>query len=186
VAAIPQAQLQPYAVPTASNVTVDAATTINASATGSGDGGKVVVWSDGATTFNGAIMATGGMLAGNGGFVETSGHVLNFADGRVDTSAPYGRTGSWLLDPFDLTIDSAAAATIATSLATTNVTIQTTASGSSGPGISNSSGNGDIFVNSGILWSSANSLTLSAYRDIWINAPITNTAGSGNLVLRAD
>jgi filamentous hemagglutinin family protein len=185
VASIPQAQLQPYAVPTASTVTVDAATTINASATGAGDGGKVVVWSDGATTFNGSIMATGGTLAGNGGFVETSGHVLNFADARVDTSAPNGWTGSWLLDPFDLTIDSAAAATIATDLATTSVTIQTTASGSSGPGISNPAGNGDIFVNSGISWGSANSLTLSAYRNIAVNANITNTDGAA-VALRAD
>ena len=124
IASIPQAQLQPYAVPIASTVTVDAATTINASAKDKGDGGKVVVWSDGATTFNGTIMATGGPLAGNGGFVETSGHVLNFVDGRVDTSAPYGWTGSWLLDPYDLTIDASAAATIAASLATTNVTIK--------------------------------------------------------------
>jgi filamentous hemagglutinin family protein len=185
VASIPQAQLQPYAVPTASTVTIDVATTINASATGAGDGGKVVVWSDGATTFNGAIMATGGTLAGNGGFVETSGHVLNFADARVDTSAPNGRTGSWLLDPYDLTIDSAAATTIATDLATTNVTIQTTASGSSGPGISNPAGNGDIFVNSGISWGSANSLTLSAYRNIAVNANITNTDGAA-VALRAD
>jgi filamentous hemagglutinin family protein len=184
VASIPQAQLQPYAVPTASTVTVDAATTINASTTVAGDGGKVVVWSDGATTFNGSIMATGGTLTGNGGFVETSGHVLNFADARVDTSAPNGRTGSWLLDPYDLTIDSAAATTIATDLATTNVTIQTTASGSSGPGISNPAGNGDIFVNSGISWGGTNSLTLSAYRNIAVNANITNIDGAA--VLRAD
>ena len=72
--AIPPNQLQPYAVPTASNVTVDATTTINASATSTGDGGKVIVWSDGVTSFNGTIAAKGGALGGNGGFVETSGH----------------------------------------------------------------------------------------------------------------
>ena len=74
VASIPQAQLQPYAVPTASTVTVDAATTINASATDSGDGGKVVVWSDQSTLFDGSISVRGGATSGNGGFVETSGH----------------------------------------------------------------------------------------------------------------
>ncbi len=185
VAGIPQAQLQPYAVPTASTVTVDAATTINASAKDTGDGGKVVVWADQFTSFAGLINATGGTLGGNGGFVETSGHALDFAGARVDTTAPNGLTGSWLLDPYDLTIDAGAAATIATSLATTDVTIQTTATGSSGSGIVNPSGNGDIFVNSDISWNSANSLTLSAYRNIAVNASIANN-GSGNVTLRAD
>ena len=146
VAAIPQAALQSYAVPTATTVSVNASSVINASATGRGNGGKVVVWAAQATTFYGTILATGGTSGGNGGFVETSGHVLNFTDAWVDTSAPHGLTGSWLLDPYDLTINSGAAATIASSLATTNVAIQTSASGSSGPGVANPSGNGDIFV----------------------------------------
>src|SRR5664280_443328 len=63
VASIPQAQLQPYAVPTASTTAVDAATTINASATDTGNGGKVVVWSDGSTSFKGSILARGGANA---------------------------------------------------------------------------------------------------------------------------
>ena len=54
--------------------------TINASATGRGDGGKVVLWSDNQTTFAGTILAKGGAQAGDGGFVETSGHgQLDFA-----------------------------------------------------------------------------------------------------------
>ena len=60
--------------------------------------------------------------------------------------------------------------------------MQTTASGTSGPGIPNSSGNGDIFVNSAISWSSANTLTLDAYHSIAINAGIT-VSGGGHLVL---
>src|ERR1035437_7369198 len=83
VASIPQAQLQPYAVPTASTVTVDAKTTINASATDTGNGGKVVVWADQSTLFDGSISVRGGATFGNGGFVETSGHVLNFAGAHV-------------------------------------------------------------------------------------------------------
>jgi filamentous hemagglutinin family protein len=173
----PSAVLQPYAVPTATSVLFDPTSIVDVSATISGNGGKAIVWADQTTSFSGTIFARGGPLGGDGGFVETSGHVLDFVGARVDTSAPYGWTGSWLLDPYDLTIDSSAAATIAASLATTNVTIQTTASGSSGPGISNPSGNGDIFVNSGISWGSANSLTLSAYRNIAINAALTGTSG---------
>ena len=125
---------------------------------------------------------------GNGGFVETSGHTLDFAGARVDTSASHGKSGSWLLDPYDLTIDGTAASTISTSLATTDVFIETTASGATGPGIQTPSGNGDIFVNSGISWSSSHNLTLSAYRDIsfYNSVVVANTGGAGNVVLRAD
>jgi filamentous hemagglutinin family protein len=182
VASISQAQLQSYAVPTASTVSIDATTTINASATGSGDGGKVVVWSDGTTAFSGAITATGGALGGNGGFVETSGREqLNFAGARVDTSAANGRTGSWLLDPAFLLVDLTTDTTISAALALTDVILSTAVSGGSGPGTP-VMGNGDIFVNSGISWSSANTLTLDAHRSIAVNAAIT-VSGPGHLAL---
>jgi len=173
------------AVPNASTVSIDAASTIDASAKDNGDGGKVVVWSNQNTIFNGTIMASAGSLGGDGGFVETSGGTLGFAGARVDTSAPKGRTGSWLLDPFDLTIDLAAANAISLNLASTNVTVETTASGFSGPGIPNPVGNGDIFVNANISWASNNSLTLSAYRNLVINSNISNS-GSGNIIGRSD
>ena len=54
------AKLETFAIATATTVTVDAATTINASATGHGNGGKVVLWSDSQTTFAGTILARGG------------------------------------------------------------------------------------------------------------------------------
>ena len=90
VAAIPQARLEAQAVPTASTVTVDAAATIDASAKDNGDGGKVVVWADGSTTFDGIDLRARRRTSGNGGFVETSGHTLDFTGARVDTSAPDG------------------------------------------------------------------------------------------------
>ena len=97
----PSAKLESSAIPTATTVNVDAATTINASATGSGNGGKVIVWSDAATTFAGTILAGGGALSGTGGFVETSSKgQLNFT-GQVDTKAPNGAAGTLLLDPAD-------------------------------------------------------------------------------------
>lgn len=81
--------------------------TIVADATGKGNGGTVAVWSDGNTNFAGAISARGGAQGGNGGQVETSGHVLNVGTtARVDTSAPLGLTGDWLLDPADLLLTS--------------------------------------------------------------------------------
>jgi filamentous hemagglutinin family protein len=72
---------------------------IRADATDSGNGGKVVVWSNTATNAYGQIFARGGVNGGDGGFVETSGHTLDVNGIRVNTLAPKGKTGSWLLDP---------------------------------------------------------------------------------------
>src|SRR4029079_357383 len=47
--------------------------TLKADAVTSGDGGKIVVWSDDTTRFDGSASVRGGALSGNGGLVETSG-----------------------------------------------------------------------------------------------------------------
>jgi hypothetical protein len=175
-------------------VSVDAATTINASARGRGNGGKVVLWSDSETTFAGTILARGGAKSGDGGFVEVSSHgVLNY-NGTTDTRAPRGTSGTLLLDPADFYIipnsqtspppPGASFMTeqqVESQLSNGNVVIATN------NGINPEGQHGDIFVNTSINWGNSNSLTLSAYRDVNINsgAIITNTA-SGNLVLRAD
>src|SRR5262252_8970153 len=70
------AKLESFVIPTATTVSVDTATTINASARGRGNGGKVVLWSDSETTFAGTILARGGAKSGDGGFVEVSSHQL--------------------------------------------------------------------------------------------------------------
>jgi filamentous hemagglutinin family protein len=176
---IPQAKLQPWWVATATSVSIDAATTINASATQKGDGGKVVVWSNGITSVMGLIAASGGPFGGNGGFVETSGHSVNFDGIRVNTSAPNGTAGLWLVDPTNLVVDAAAAATISSNLANTDVTLITSEEGASGPG-NQVLGAGDIIVNAGISWSSGSTLTLSAFNGIIVNAPIT-IQGAGGL-----
>ena len=159
----------PQAIANAQSTTIEAGATITADGT-SGAGGNVVVWSDGTTSFAGAI-STQGL---RGGFIETSGHVFNFTGGSVNA----GRGGAWLLDPVDLTIDATLAGTIATALnGGSNVTQQTTSTGTGG--------NGDITVASGINWSTDATLTLSAYRNIAVNANITSSGGGG-VVLRAD
>jgi filamentous hemagglutinin family protein len=159
----------PQTIANAQNTTIEAGATITADGA-SGAGGNVVVWSDGTTSFAGAI-STQGL---RGGFIETSGHVFNFTGGSVNA----GRGGAWLLDPVDLTIDATLAGTIATALnGGSNVTQQTSASGSGG--------NGDITVASGISWLTDATLTLSAYRNIAVNADITSSGGGG-VVLRAD
>jgi hypothetical protein len=184
-------------VPTASTVSVDAASTINASATRNGSGGKVVVWSDQLTSFAGLIKATGGTLGGNGGFVETSSHgVLNYA-GTVDVSAAAGAFGTLLLDPYNVTIIAGAdlggslssgtftptandsvlsTTTLTNALATANVVVTTGNGGTQA---------GNITVASPVAWSSGGRLTLSAYNNVVVNASISN-AGGANVILRAD
>ena len=182
VASIPQAQLQPYAVPNATAVKGDAATTINASAKDSGDGGKVVVWSDGATSFGGTIKATGGANTGDGGFVEVSGHQSLSYYGLTNTFAPFGKNGILLLDPLNTKIDVVAGTGIVTvaaiqnALTTNNVVVTTGATGSEV---------GDITVAAPFSWANANALTLSAFRNVAINANITNTGGAA-VNLRSD
>ncbi|MFZ4534839.1 caspase family protein [Propionivibrio sp.] len=86
-------------VQNASNTTMQAGALIKADATGNSDGGKVVLWANDTTDFKGSIFARGGPQGGNGGQVETSGHNQLQLGGTVNTLAPQGTSGSWLLDP---------------------------------------------------------------------------------------
>jgi filamentous hemagglutinin family protein len=148
-----------------------------------GNGGAVKVLGQ-VTNLEGTIKARGGKASGDGGTVETSGDTLSVAGGAVDAGAAKGKNGSWLLDPTDITIDSASAATIATSLSGgTDVTVTTTASGASGPGVQ-SPGMGNINVASAIASTGAGNLTLSAYNDINIGAGIDTHTGA--LTLKAN
>jgi filamentous hemagglutinin family protein len=87
----------------AAALTADSATSIDASATGNGDGGHVSVIAQ-KTQFAGKIAARGGAKSGDGGNVETSGYFLNIDGAFVDTLAPHGKTGNWLLDPYTVEI----------------------------------------------------------------------------------
>jgi len=77
---------------------------LSADAVSSGDGGKVIVWSDEVTRFFGTISARGGTGGGNGGFAEVSGKENLMFAGSVDLSAQLGTTGTLLLDPEDILI----------------------------------------------------------------------------------
>ena len=163
---------------------VDANSTIRADALTSGNGGKVVVWSDGTTAFDGSISAKAGTLSGNGGLVETSGknNLIVGNNAKVDTSAPQGTTGTWLLDPTDLNVVSTGGtgtivagnnsvadstinnSTIVTALNSTNVNLTATNSITVDAGI-NASGNAN-----------ARNLTLTA-PTANLNQPITLRTG---------
>ena len=114
-------------------------------------------------------------LGGDGGFIETSAAQVKIADGAVvSTLAASGRTGTWLIDPNDYVIAASGGditgAQLNSALATSNVTIQS-AQGAGGTG-------GDILVNDALNWGSANALTLSAFRDIHINANVSASQGT--------
>ena len=78
---------------------------ISADAVASGDGGKVIVWSDDATRFYGTITARGGAQSGNGGFAEVSGKGWLDFQGAVKLGAANGKSGTLLLDPSDVIIN---------------------------------------------------------------------------------
>ncbi|HEX8528304.1 filamentous hemagglutinin N-terminal domain-containing protein, partial [Allosphingosinicella sp.] len=97
---------------------------------------------------------------GDGGFIETSAAKVTIADGAfVTTSAPFGLTGTWLIDPEDFTIAATggniSGATLSALLVTNSVVIRT-APGADGfvagtPPVTTlgttAPGNGDIHVN---------------------------------------
>src|SRR4029450_1949544 len=142
--------------------------------------------------------ARGGATSGDGGFVETSSHKLLNYSGTADTRAPKGTVGTLLLDPenfyvnanglpprTDPTASAISANALETQLASTNVVLPTSTSGTN---------SGDIVVDAHVSWgtnnngtTNNNSLTLSAFHDILFmsGTQVTNT-GAGNLVLRAD
>jgi filamentous hemagglutinin family protein len=195
----------------AQNTSVAAGSTALADALGAGHGGKVAVWSDGTTRFDGRISARGGAAGGNGGNVETSGKNLKIGKtALVDTLAPRGVAGDWLLDPQDLTIGGydgidgdITGGQISQALNTSNVTIKT------GPTVSctglgtcpaGAAGNGDIIVLDGVWiggyfdqggvdyhWTAPTTLTLSAYRNVEMKGYSSlDWAGPGTINLRAD
>lgn len=182
---IPAATLEAYAVPAASVVSIDAATTIDASAKASGNGGKVVVWAGDTASVAASIAVSGGASSGDGGFVETSGHGQLAFTGTVSERSPHGANGTWLLDPTDLTIASAGAwvvtpAAVESALESGNVLIET-----AGTGL----GSGDIVVSDNLIWLdnlfNKNSLTLSSYRNIVFNGYIECDC-TGHVIFMAD
>lgn len=77
---------------------------IYADALNKNNGGKIIIWANKHTYFDGNIFARGGAETGDGGFVEVSGKEnLSFL-GNVHLQAQHGKNGSLLLDPTDLYI----------------------------------------------------------------------------------
>jgi hypothetical protein len=95
------------AIVNAQTVTITEATGIRADARQRGDGGRVIVWSDQDTQFEGSTSARGGLEGGAGGFIETSGKGSLTYGGTADAGAAAGAAGTLLLDPKNLIISAA-------------------------------------------------------------------------------
>lgn len=183
----------------ATKTTIAAGARVTADAVTTGNGGQVAVWSDDMTDFFGSISARGGVQGGNGGAVEVSSQGRLAYAGATDLRAPYGHWGSLLLDPENVTIAAngsapglpaagdttfdpgadnsvLAAGTLENALALGDVTVRTGSAGTQA---------GDITVAANLSWNTANTLTLSAFRDVDIDALVTSRSG-GAIVLRAD
>ncbi|NIB22920.1 filamentous hemagglutinin N-terminal domain-containing protein, partial [Pseudoteredinibacter isoporae] len=159
--------------------------TIYANAIDNGNGGEVILWSDVHTHFYGNVFARGGRLAGNGGFVETSGKKYISLGGFVNTLAPNGDAGTWLVDPDDMTIDDSGSgpnnltvAQLLTNLQGGNFQISTSGAGSDAGNISILS----AIDFSGEAATAGNSLTLLADNNIVIDASVNLL---GDLILDA-
>ncbi len=172
-------------------------------------GGTIIAKADHLIVENGTRFDVSSQY-GNGGFIDTSGmKTINIGHTLINAAAPHGINGSWLIDPTNIFIalnqtnataagmigtDTSAntgptpyqasgaiqdslvlVSTLTAALASANVTVTT--NNTSGTGF------GDITVVDGISWNSANSLTLSAYRNITLNNTLSSTGGGGlNLV----
>ena len=152
--------------------------------------GEVILLADmqtGQANVSGRISAQG-MNEQDGGFIETSAAVINIADSAdITTLSAQGKTGEWLIDPFNVIIsnDNSAGSqnskntfnpsqndsiinvgTLQNALANNNITVTTAGSGTQ---------EGNITVADAVTWSAPTDLTLSAHNNIYINADITST-----------
>ena len=151
-------------LPHANEVTIAAGARLSADALGDGQGGSVVVWSDGTTRVAGAISARGAGR-GDGGFVETSGARLTIAEtARVDALSPEGRAGDWLLDPRTITVGATGSATLA---AAANQTDQSS----------------DITIAASTINGAAANVVLAASDKVTINSAIAMTNNSVGLTI---
>lgn len=166
----------------AGNIQTAAISVTEAHGDSAADGGRIQAFADGAGIYAGLF----GVSGRNGGFVETSGSYIDVNSARIETGAlsATGRGGTWLLDPIDIFITSAQfpnctvtstttctnspsymyGSTIASALASGNVTIQTA--------------DGSITVNDAInAFSGTNALTLDAFSNITVNSSISAYGG---------
>jgi filamentous hemagglutinin family protein len=193
-------------VPNADSTFISSDSVIAANAINLGDGGRVIVFAEETARIYGTISAKGGLLDGQGGFVETSGQQNLEITTTPDVSASAGLAGEWLIDPnnieivagggntninptnpFESTNDGAQLGVnliVAALTGGANVTVTT------GTGGTNAE-DGNITLSTALDFNGTgnNTLTLNASNNININANIRDSSPGGdvlNLVFNAD
>ena len=180
------------AVQNARQTVVGPDASISADAIARGDGGKIVVWADGATSMAGRLSARGGAAGGNGGVAEASGKQFLDFRGTVDLRASNGKRGTLLLDPNNIRIETGSDTFIgqnggnpfefegfSTPAVLTPLTLTNQLALSD---VSVFTNTGSITVVSVVNWANSSELTLSAATGIAINAQMSNNGG-GKLAL---
>ena len=181
---------------------------VHADATQAGDGGKVIIFAENDVHVHGNVTAKGGQVAGDGGFIETSGLQQLDITSVPDASATNGKSGEWLIDPNNITLVNGTGFNISGSpdfttfgisavldvalieaalLAGNNVTVSTGTSG-----LNNE--DGDIFIYTSINSSHSGnaSLTFNAHDQIFFDTQstnalsITSSVGSLDLTFNSD
>jgi len=174
---------------------------LHADARGKGKGGRVIIWSDQTTIFAGELSARGGSAEGEGGFAEISGKEHLRFTGQVDLTAVDGSRGSLLLDPTNITIQSAGPdrngdatlgddITLATDLDSATLDFSgkdSLITGAAVSGLLNTTAltlaaTNNITVNEPVSWNSGFGLTLNAGNKIAVAAEIKNS-GVGGITL---
>ncbi len=195
-------------VQNATSTTIELGAQVHADGLGKADGGKVIVFAENDVHVQGEVTARGGAQGGDGGFIETSGKQTLDITAVPDASAANGINGSWLIDPYTITIVAGTGATgvnagtpfvssadnaqlgadlIMTALNSgTSVIVST--------GVGGLSFNGDINVETSILKTGGGdaSLTLNAHDDInigngtGVTIDITSISGVMDVILNSD
>nr|MDJ0555632.1 filamentous hemagglutinin N-terminal domain-containing protein [Microcoleaceae cyanobacterium MO_207.B10] len=152
-------------VPNSQQTFINNNSIISTDAINNGNGGRVIIWSDGITNFAGNISARGGQFSGNGGFVEVSGKQQLIFDGSANVRATFGTAGTILLDPENIILGGSESNTSLENLEG-NIILEA---------------DNDITINEKI--ETTESVELKAGRTININADIDTSVGNGNIDL---
>ncbi|TCR63424.1 MBG domain-containing protein [Bosea sp. BK604] len=194
-------------LPHARTAMVDGATQISADATESGNGGRIIVWSDEFTGFDGRIRAQGGPNGGDGGFAEVSSKGVLAYRGQTILTAARGQIGTLLLDPFDIFIETGTTTAgwgftgappnltftpplsppppsvsilnvVDLQNALATANVIVSTGGTGSPG----AGAGNITVSAPITWSQSTTLTLNALNTITIGQAVSAPQGGLTLI----
>ncbi|WP_254564689.1 CHAT domain-containing protein [Oscillatoria sp. HE19RPO] len=199
-------------LPNALQTFVSEDSNIAADATELGNGGRVILFAEETAQIYGKISARGGLLGGNGGFIETSGlefiEVTTVPNARPTcTNVPLcGTGGEWLIDPNNIEIVAGGGHTninntnpfVAqgdTAQIGVNLIVEALTGGNQSVTIETGNGGaeeGNITLSAPINYNGRgqnNTLTLNAHNHVIINSDITDGVPGGdslNLVLNAN